>query len=371
MSNNSSLYIEFLKQNNIQLLWEVILDHESMVNKNRKELEEINNLFQQSISQFYEKERINQNQSHNINLMSINKKYISMFINNISSININTSNKPLITHEEIQENRMTQFEKEYANKQRDFTNSMTLPVPATPNFSDKKDIPLDEMDIIMQRTIEQRNLEFEQFQNLSNKNHVQVESWLKPAETSIKVEKNSNSNNNIKYIKISNDNIDNNIIKSDIIDLTKNNDERKHISWGENKIYDVYGHDGISLNNKNESKYETNNESNNENKKIDNIFNKFKVIKNENENEKNFEYQNKINNDFVNNNINNDLINNFHNDINCLNNKLDNLQEQIKKQSNTLESYVEKINNTLSILYNIISKKEKQNETEYHANNNI
>jgi hypothetical protein len=368
MSNNS-LYIDFLKQNNIQLLWEVILDHESMVNKNRQELEEINNLFQQSISQFYEKERNNQNQPQNINLMSINKKYISMFINNISTTNTNTNtntNKPLITHEEIQENRMTQFEKEYANKQRDFTSSMTLPVPPTPNFSDKKDAPIDEMDIIMQRTIEQRKLEFEQFQNLSNKNHMQVENWLKPAETSIKVEK---INNNIKYIKISNDNIDNNIIKSDIIDLTKNNEERKHISWGENKIYDLHGHDGISLNNKNESKYETNNESNNENKKIDNIFNKFKVIKNENENEKNFEYQNKINNDFVNNN--NDIINNFHNDINCLNNKLDNLQEQFKKQSNTLESYIEKINNTLSILYNIISKKEKQNETEYHANNNI
>ena len=46
----------FLSDKNIRMLWEIILDHNTIVNKNREELTMINNIFLKVAQQFYEKE---------------------------------------------------------------------------------------------------------------------------------------------------------------------------------------------------------------------------------------------------------------------------------------------------------------------------
>jgi hypothetical protein len=90
------------------------------------------------------------------------------------------------------------FEKELNKKQEEFSNAMTIPVPPVPNFSDKLDEPMSEIELEIKKIQEQRKYDIEIINN-TNKN-MQVSSdanWLKSQETSIKNEKLSKINNNI------------------------------------------------------------------------------------------------------------------------------------------------------------------------------
>jgi hypothetical protein len=101
------------------------------------------------------------------------------------------------------------------------------------------------MELAIKKALEQRNYDIEQVSKNLNKSN--ADSWLKPQETSLKSEKivplnnsnqksnyiqNSNVQNSLKYIKIADENIENTIIKKDIIDLSK----QKHISWEDENI---------------------------------------------------------------------------------------------------------------------------------------
>jgi len=104
----------------------------------------------------------------------------------------------LITYEEIQNDRKSQFEKDFTKKQEEFEDFMTLKTPPVPEFSDpvgKTDKPIKEMDKIIKDMLAQRNYEVElinkNYNNINNINNtdIQVDNWLKPQETSLKSEK--------------------------------------------------------------------------------------------------------------------------------------------------------------------------------------
>jgi hypothetical protein len=244
----------FLSNENMKLLWDVLMDHELFQNKSKDFLLQINYLLNQNIQSFYEKEK-----SHTSNLMELNKKFISLLLLHIQKILQPSKNNDtettfemrkgtkqnLITSEEIQNHRQTQFEKELNTKQQEFTNAMTLPVPPTPSFQDKTDEPLTELELEIKRTIAQRNYDIEQIQN--NIHQIKTDpTWLTAQETSIKKEKLTLPLNNkesketketaIKYIKIENKEIDDNILKKEIIDL---NVSKKHISWKDELNEDI------------------------------------------------------------------------------------------------------------------------------------
>ena len=46
--------------------------------------------------------------------------------------------KPLVTYEELQNDRLSKFEKDFNNRQQEFTSAMALPVPPTPDFNEKE-----------------------------------------------------------------------------------------------------------------------------------------------------------------------------------------------------------------------------------------
>ena len=184
----------------------------------------------------------------------MNKKFIGMIlgqsygiISNLNKSQIKKQNttqipsqksKELITSSDLQEERMTQFEKDLSQKQSEFTNAMSLPVPPVPNFSDSNlDEPIGEMELALKKVLEQRNYDIEQVSKNLNKSN--ADSWLKSQETSLKSEKissnPSNNSNTIKYIKIENENIENTAIKKDIIDLN----QKKNISWGEDENINI------------------------------------------------------------------------------------------------------------------------------------
>ena len=226
---------QFLSNDNLKLLWDVIVDNEILKNKNTEMLVQINNIFNQNIKGFYENEMKN---NPNISLIELNKKFISLLINHVQKTFFK-SNKQLITSEEIQNNRMNQFEKDLTLKQQEFTNAMSLPIPPTPTFQDKLDEPISELELEIKRTIAQRNYDIEKIHNNIHNVSGDPSSWLTSQETSIKKEKLNISNNlkstiinkpvsEIKYIKIEN-NLDNNILKNDIIDLNN----KKNVQWAD------------------------------------------------------------------------------------------------------------------------------------------
>ena len=126
--------------------------------------------------------------------------------------------------EEIQAQRMSQFEKDLALKKANFDQIMNVQKPPVPNFTEKiNDDKIKGMDELIARTISERNFDIEQIHNTQ--------------EPSLKLKKlqsntSNNSKNEINYIKIEND-VPNEIIKEDLIELSKN----KKISWSnENQI---------------------------------------------------------------------------------------------------------------------------------------
>jgi len=233
---------DFLTKQNVDLLWEVIIDDDLFKNKPKELINQIGAIFRQHLRGFNEAEINNSS-----NLMSMNKRFIGLMLNHSYSI-INASKNPippqktrdLITSSDLQSERMSQFEKDLSQKQSEFTNAMSLPVPPVPKFSDNNlDEPIGEMELAIKKALEQRNYDIEQVSKNLNKSN--ADSWLKPQETSLKSEKktpqnkvnlNNNSSNSLKYIKIDNTNIENSIIKNDIIDLAP----KKHISWEDDNI---------------------------------------------------------------------------------------------------------------------------------------
>lgn len=260
---------KFLDKENILLLWDVLSDENIIKNQTEETILKINEVFRNNIRGFFENEKHKSN-----NLIEMNKKYIMLIlqvVNNNFNVTIQPikstelitnsdfiSKKELVTYDEIQNDRRSQFEQNLSKKQQEFTNSMTIPIPNLPKFTDNyQDKPISEMENMIKEITAQRNYEIEQINRSYNIN--KNDNWLKPSETSIKTEKiqeaeliqissknnnlhkinsiNSiNSNNNIKYIKIENKTLDNNILNDDIIDLNnKEYSPKKRISWGENK----------------------------------------------------------------------------------------------------------------------------------------
>lgn len=228
---------DFLTKQNVDLLWEVIIDDDLFKNKPKELINQIGSIFTQNLRGFNEAEKNNSN-----TLMSMNKRFIGLILNHSRSIIISNKNptsvqkqKELITSSDLQSERMSQFEKDLSQKQSEFTNAMSLPVPPVPKFSDNNlDEPIGEMELAIKKALEQRNYDIEQVSKTLNKSN--ADSWLKPQETSLKSEKimpqNKQNSNSLKYIKIDTQNIENTIIKKDIIDLGP----KKQITWEDENI---------------------------------------------------------------------------------------------------------------------------------------
>lgn len=261
MSVNKMSVNEFLTNQNVSLIWEVIMD-DVLKHKQQEVIIKINNIFNANLKGFFENEK---HKSRNV--MELNKKYISLIINYIES-NFSQkqqqnkySEKELITHDDLQSDRMSQFDKKFNTIKQDFSNAMALPVPEKPDFSDKLDTPLTELELEIKKVMAQRNYDIEQINrnNLeanTNSNTNSNTNWLKPQETSVKNEKvnplQQKSNikpqdlkqepHQIKYIKIDNNDLNNEFIQNEVIDINKteqkNISPKKQVSWNNNIEYE-------------------------------------------------------------------------------------------------------------------------------------
>jgi hypothetical protein len=185
--------IDFITTENIEMIWEIILDDIKDVLKTQHQISKTRNYFINQARVFFERENSEQQ-----DLMQLNKKFISQIMQSFDNYNAQTQsqnsppsqqNKPVFRAEDIQAERRSAFDKGLAEKRNDFISAMNVPVPETPNFSDNNlDKPIGgAMEELIARTLAQRNFEIETFSKPVNKES--VENWLKPTETSVKSEK--------------------------------------------------------------------------------------------------------------------------------------------------------------------------------------
>ena len=243
----------FLNNENVKVLWDVVIDEDIIKRQSREFHENILKLFRSNLKGFYDVES-----QKTTNLVDMNKKYILLILN-YANKQIAQNVKPeyrkikildelpqkkvseLITYEEIQNDKRSQFDKDLNRRQEEFTNSMALPVPPVPKFSDNlEDGPISEIEKAIKELTSQRNYDVEQI-NRSNNNSLSsnVDNWLKPQETSVKNDKlnpqqplqNGNINGNssrLKYIKTDNENVENQVIS---LDREKQMSPKKNVTW--------------------------------------------------------------------------------------------------------------------------------------------
>jgi hypothetical protein len=211
--NSSS---NFLKKENIALLWEVISEDDIMREKNELFQSQVYTLFTNNLEGFHDSYR-----GQSMTLINMNKTYIRLIINYIH--NNHSLEKEREKEKEKENKDKSKFEMDLTRKQNEFTSAMTKPVPPVPKFSDKIDEPMSEMALAIKLAQEQRNYDTEQVKKSFNSSN--NTEWLKSQETSVQNEKMTKVTK--KYIKIHNkeENVDNGVI-----DLES---REKHISWQE------------------------------------------------------------------------------------------------------------------------------------------
>ena len=245
--NNKNDGNSFLSRENVEMIWELIADEDIIRNVNGQEMVNMQKLFLNDIRQFYQRES-----GSSKDLMNMNKQFIEIMLQKMAKPAINpsleASIKMAITSEDIQTSRMNEFEKQFAERQNEFSKAMTLKVPEKPVFGDEMDKPIGEMEDLIARTLAQRNFDIEQIQQNINKE--QVKTFLQSQETSIKNEKLETQKTMQQIIKPRQEenpmyNIDKNEVKyiqigqeelpqlNEVIDLQRVINERRQVSWAD------------------------------------------------------------------------------------------------------------------------------------------
>ena len=218
----------FITNENIDLLWEIILEEE-FIRKvvSREKIVEFRNYFIVQIKEFQ-----NVTSKLNIPLVQLNKQFITNFMMVLqppsSVVTQKTPNKQLYTSQEIQDERKTQFENDLTRKQNEFTRAMSVPVPEIPKFGEDLDKPIGSaMDELIAKTLAERNYEIQQIQR-------QMPGPPPPPQQSQQTQQ------QIKYIKIGEEVKGPVMTPIDVNDVFGNPPEKntgvvKNVSWGENE----------------------------------------------------------------------------------------------------------------------------------------
>jgi hypothetical protein len=260
---------QFLQKENIQMLWDVVSDEDIFKFLSPDIQSKIYNLFINNIKGFFEVEK-----TKNSSLVDVNKKYILLILSHIkqtypyqpSKIKIHSEPpvKELITYEEIQNDRKSQFDKDFSRRQEEFEDFMAVKAPPAPEFADpvgKTDKPIKEMDKILRDMQAQRNYEIEQINrsyNLNNSNtnntnnsntsnNNPVDNWLKPQETSIKSEKFQGQEIKSQAEKNQNQNYSNSRFKFlNELDTDLSTNPKKNVSFSNNDQVNMFISEQVS-----------------------------------------------------------------------------------------------------------------------------
>ena len=215
-----SILQQFTKKENINLLWDVLLDELNINTNNKAIVSNIKSVFESNIKPFTSRA------NSKAPIMELNKLFLGQVVlavnrlfpqlkqdQNIKKITItNEDVAEPYRIEDIQSARQNEFENAFEKKRMDLDNYMTPQKPKSVDFTDKfVEEKITGMDSLLAEKMNQRNLEIGQIMNNSDS-----EKWLQAKETSVKSE-NINANNvqsnnvqqtnsRLKYINMDNNN---------------------------------------------------------------------------------------------------------------------------------------------------------------------
>ena len=218
--------LQFTNAQNLNLLWDVLLDEIHINASNKTLITNIKTIFESNIKPFTSRA------NPNLNIMELNKQFLSQVVlavnrlfpnlqkeQNIQKITIFPEIEDNLTPykiEDIQSLRQTEFEKEVDIKKMELDTYMTPHKPKELDFSNTNfDGKIKSMDSLIADKLEQRNLEIDFLQNSNYNTIIDSEKWLTPKETSIK-------NENINFLKKSINNNNNSNITLTINELEQN-----------------------------------------------------------------------------------------------------------------------------------------------------
>lgn len=273
MNNNISI---FLNKQNINLLWDVLLDELRLDTNNKQLVSNIRTVFDSNINPF------TSNALQTALLVDLNKQFLSQVViavyrlfpkikqeQDLKRINISSEelNEPYKV-EDIHTARQSSFEKQVNQKRLEFENSISLKKPKELDFTEKvDDDKIKEMGSLIAETMARRNFEVEQYKPnlISNSEIIDPEKWLRPKETSVNQVNKTNYDEKQKFEqkqKYTNSN-------NDII----NNQQSKKVSWNESNLTNTDDISNLSLLIEDKNITSVNSDIKN------NIFNKIKKIK--------------------------------------------------------------------------------------------
>lgn len=238
MNYFSNLQEQFTDKENLNLLWNVLLDEFNINNADKKLINNLKIVFESNINPFILKA------NPRSSIMDLNKLFLSQVVLAVNKLLASTSFKKITISDEeiinepykiedIQISRQNEFDKNVEQKRIDMENYLTPQKPQELNFSDNKlDTKITSMDSLIAEKMAERNLEIEQLHNSNYNTTINKNNWLTPKETSLKNDKpfinENNENNRLKYISIDSNN---NITLSINETPTKTNNSTKKVSW--------------------------------------------------------------------------------------------------------------------------------------------
>ena len=200
--------MSFLSKENIELLWDVLLDEPIVRSISKSKQDQVYNVFYNNVFTFFEKEKMKQH-----DLITLNKKFLSQMLKafrqdpgaikekQIDKQQDKQQDKQIYKVEDIHSERQSMFEKQLAQKKADFESSLLVNKPPVPNFTEKiEQDKIKGMDELIARTVAQRNFDISPM-NITSES----EQWLKSQETSVKLKKPKEEiqePTELKYIKI-------------------------------------------------------------------------------------------------------------------------------------------------------------------------
>ena len=143
---------------NKEMLWELLRDNQAFKGLTNTQYNNVITIFNTTL---------NQTTTANKPLMELNKEFISSMLQQLNSIKSNTLqdnvknnivDPKVLTHEEIQKQKRSEFENNLEKRQNEFTKYMKIHVPDTIDFGDNiKEEPISNVDSLIHEKMKERS----------------------------------------------------------------------------------------------------------------------------------------------------------------------------------------------------------------------
>lgn len=247
--NANPVLTKFLAKQNLNLLWDVLLDELHIEADNKPIITNIRTVFESNIQPFAKNANANVNVNVNMLLVNLNKQFLSQVLiavnrlfpnlkqeQEFKRIQISSEEVRPYKIEDIREVRQDNFEKQVNIKRADFENYINLNKPKELDFSEKiDDGKITEMDTLIAETVARRKFDIEQIQNTVVTED--SENWLQLQKIT-----NTNTNVNVKEVSSSDLGIYRKLkLKqpNENIVMSSSANQKKNVTWDDENNFNI------------------------------------------------------------------------------------------------------------------------------------